>query len=459
LLPYSYLTILLTYGARKRPRFTSDLTTKYPQVTIQLPIYNERNTFSRLFSSISKLKWPQKKLEILVLDDSDDGTSDLADIEISHYSNLGFNIKPIRRADRIGFKAGALQNAIEHSNGEYIVIFDADCTPSEDFLETTIPLLESNSELGFIQTCLGYHNRSFNELTEAFALALDFHYHLELPGRQNLSLISTFNGSAGVIRKEALIDIGGWRWYTLTEDADLSARMAINGWKSRYLSEVVVGSDVPYSLGDFISQQSRWGMGGIQAAPKLLKPIWLSKYHNVPQKFEATIHLTYYLIFPVMAISSILLVFLTFFGFDPTPIYYSFFGLVSLIGSLGVSLAYTSSLRFAGQRINNKFPYVFLLGAIGIGVAPRLSVMLVRRLLSDKREFFVTPKYNLDPILNPTSVVFKKNTKSGYIEVVFIIMTLLGILYSFTNRIYIVIVSFLIQLLSYLITFYYLRKR
>jgi cellulose synthase/poly-beta-1,6-N-acetylglucosamine synthase-like glycosyltransferase len=169
---------------------------------------------------------------------------------------------------------------VEHSQGEYIAIFDADSTPQEDFLEATVPLLESDSELGFIQTRLGYNNRSFNELTEAFAIALDNHYQLELPGRQNLSLISTFNGSAGVIRKEALIDIGGWRWYTFTEDADLSARMAINGWKSRYLNEVVVGSEVPYTLDDFIKQQSRWAMGGIQAAPKLLKPIWLSRRHS-----------------------------------------------------------------------------------------------------------------------------------------------------------------------------------
>jgi cellulose synthase/poly-beta-1,6-N-acetylglucosamine synthase-like glycosyltransferase len=373
------------------------------------------------------------------LDDSDDETLDLVDIEISNYRKLGFIIHPIRRANRIGFKAGSLQNAIAHSNGEFIVIFDADCTPSEDFLETTIPLFESNTELGFIQTCLVYHNRSFNELTEAFALALDFHYHLELPGRQNLSLISTFNGSAGVIRKEALLDIGGWRWYSMTEDADLSARMATNGWKSRYISEVVVGSDVPYTLDDFINQQSRWAMGGIQAAPKLIKQIWKSKYHKIPQKFEATLHLTYYLIFPVMTISSILLVSLIFFGLDPTPIYYSLLGLLSLLGSLGVFLSYTSSLKYAGQNIINKTPYLLLLGVIGIGVAPRLSVMLVRSLLSKKREFVVTPTYNLDFKLNPTNIVFKKYTKSGYIEMIFIIITIIGIIYSFINRTYIVI--------------------
>ncbi|UCG68820.1 MAG: glycosyltransferase [Thermoplasmata archaeon] len=459
LLPYSYLCILLTYGAKRQKSYTNGSNTKHPPVTIQLPIYNENHTIHRLIKAISNIKWPKSKLEILVLDDSKDETSSLVENEITRYRSLGFNIKAIRRADRTGFKAGALQNAVEHSHGEYIVIFDADSTPQEDFLEATIPLLESNSELGFIQTRLGYSNRGLNEMTEAFAIALDNHYQLELPGRQNLYLISTFNGSAGVIRKEALIDIGGWRWYTLTEDADLSARMAINGWKSRYLNEVVVGSEVPYTLDDFIKQQSRWAMGGIQATPKLLKPIWLSKHHTVPQKIEATIHLTNYLAFPGMVISSTLLVALIVLGFDPKPIFYSSIGLVSLIGSLGVSLMYASSLRFAGHRIIGKIQYLSLLGAIGVGMSPRLSVMIVRDLLSKKSEFVVTPKYNADSNSNPTDVVLNKHSKSGaYIEMIFILITLVGIIYSLINKTYIVIISFIIQLLSYLITLYFLRK-
>jgi len=459
LLPYSYLCILLTFGAKKQNSYTNVLNTNHPPVTIQLPIYNERNTIHRLFEAISNLEWPKSKLEILVLDDSNDETSILVENEIDSYRSLGFDIKAIRRADRTGFKAGALQNAMEHSHGEYIAIFDADSIPREDFLEATIPLLESDSELGFIQTRLGYSNRSFNELTEAFAIALDNHYQLELPGRENLSLISTFNGSAGVIRREALIDVGGWRWYTLTEDADLSARMAINGWRSRYLNDVVVGSEVPYTLIDFIEQQSRWATGGIQAVPKLLKPIWLSRRHSIPQKLEGTIHLTNYLVFPVMVVSSALLVCLIVLGFDPKPIVYSSIGLASLIGSLGVSWMYASSLRFAGQRILDKIPNLLILGAIGVGMSPRLFVMMVRSLLSNKREFVVTPKYNMDGNSNPTDVVFNKHSKSGgYIEMVFIVMTLVGISYAFINNVYIVIGSFIIQLLSYLTTLYYLRK-
>jgi hypothetical protein len=200
-------------------------------------------------------------------------------------------------------------------------------------------------------------------------------------------------------------------------------------------------------------------MGGVQAASKLLKPIWLSRRHSFFQKLEGTIHLTNYLAFPVMVISSTLLVALIVLGFDPKPIFYSSIGLASLIGSLGVSLMYASSLRFAGQRILGKIPYLLLLGAIGVGMSPRLSVMMVGNVLSKKREFVVTPKYNMDSNSNPTDVVLNKKSKSGfYIEMVFIVITLVGISYAFINNAYIAIGSFIIQLLSYLTTLYYLRK-
>ena len=174
---------VLTYSAKRQNSLTDGLSTSYPPVTIQLPIYNERNSIHRPFEAVSNLRCPGSKLEILVLDDSDDGTSILVENEVDSYRSLGFDISVIRRAGRMGYKAGALQNALKHSRGDYIGVFDPDITPQEDFLEATIPVLESDSELGFVQTRLGFNNRGFNELTEAFAIALDNHYQLELPGR------------------------------------------------------------------------------------------------------------------------------------------------------------------------------------------------------------------------------------------------------------------------------------
>ena len=149
LLPYSFLCILLTFGARKQNSYVSGLKTEYPPVTIQLPIYNERYTIHRLFEAISNLRWPKSRLEILVLDDSDDETSILVENEVESYRSLGFDIRAIRRADRAGYKAGALQNALKHSHGDYIGIFDADSTPRKTFWKprypSSNPILDSDS--------------------------------------------------------------------------------------------------------------------------------------------------------------------------------------------------------------------------------------------------------------------------------------------------------------------------
>jgi len=459
LVPYSYLCFFLTIGAIKDTDKNSGSVTKNPSVTVQLPIYNERFIIHRLLKAVSNLEWPKSKLEILVLDDSKDETTNLVDNEISRYRSIGFNIRAVKRADRRGFKAGALQNALNHSHGEYIVILDADCIPPEDFLENTVPYLESDPELGFVQTRLGYHNRNFNKITEVVAIALDCHYVIEQPARQNLSLISNFDGSAGIIRKEALIDIGGWLHYTLTEDMDLSYRMAIHGWKSKYVKDVIVGSEIPSTLEDFSNQQSRWATGCTQAARKLLKPIWLSNRLSFTQKLESTVHLTNYFVFPAMTLSFILLILLSFVAFDPKPIFYSSFGFVSMVGSFGVSIMYVSSLRFAGQRILEKIPYLGIIGAIGVGLSPILSIAVVKGLFSDKHEFITTPKYNIDNDLNPTHIVLKKHSKSKtFIEAVFIVIASIGIIYSIINKIHVVTPSFVIQLLCYLITLYYLRE-
>jgi hypothetical protein len=160
-----------------------------------------------------------------------------------------------------------------------------------------------------------------------------------------------------------------------------------------------------------------------------------------------------------MVLSFTLLVMLTVLGFNPKPIFYSLTGLASIIGSWGVSMMYVSSMRFAGQRIIKKIPYLGLFGAIGVGLSPRLSISVVRSLFSKKYDFVTTPKYNIDSSSNPKHVVFKKHSKYGaYIEIVFIVITLMGIICSIINKLYIVITSFIIQLLCYLITCYYLRK-
>jgi len=456
MLPYSYLCYFLVYGAIKYKVKKTDKLKEHPIVTVQLPIYNEKLVFSRLIKSVCELNWPISALEILVLDDSSDDTSELIDSEIKEYRSRGFKIEVVRRKERTGFKAGAMQNALGHSHGECIAIFDADCIPQPDFLLKTIPYLEENPRLGFVQARLGHVNRNFNKISETVAIALDCHYLVEKTGRYSISLATNFDGSAGVIRKRAIYDLGGWNHETLTEDMDLSYKMRINGWESLYLRDVVVESEVPITLSDFKSQQARWASGCVQTARELLRRIWLSKNFSFLQKIESTIHLTNFFVFPAILLSFVSLVVIVVMGYDPQRIFYSVLGVTSSVGSLGVSIMYFSSVKFQKIRLRDKIPYLGLLGAIGVGLSAHYTISIFKSLLNKKNKFVPTPKYNLNNNDRPSTLKVRNSKRSWpYIEFALVIISIIGILSAVINYNYVAITSLFVYFICYsLITYY-----
>src|SRR4051794_35331829 len=105
-----------------------------PTVTIQLPIFNEQFVIDRLVDAVCKMNYPREKLEIQVLDDSTDETTDVARGVVERYAAMGHPITFVHRDNREGYKAGALQNGMQCSRGEFIAIFDADFAPPEGWL-------------------------------------------------------------------------------------------------------------------------------------------------------------------------------------------------------------------------------------------------------------------------------------------------------------------------------------
>jgi len=460
LLPYCYICYFFVYGATKYNARKVNKIKRYPVVTIQLPIYNEKLVFTRLLKSTTDINWPKSKLEILVLDDSSDDTNDLIDSEVYFYRSKGYEIRVIRKRIRKGFKAGALQNALTYSQGEYLVVFDADSIPSSNFLLNTIPFLEESPKLGYIQTRLGHINRNFNKITEMISIALDCHFMIEQPARDSLSLVTTFNGSAGVLRKQAILDIGGWSSETLTEDMELSYRMRINGWGSMYLRDVVVQSEVPLTLSDFKKQQARWSCGCAQTAKKLLKIILVSKNFSLLQKIESTLHMTKYFTSLGIFLSFLSLALMAILGYNPQSIVYSVLGLFSTLGAIGVSIMYFSAVKFQGLKLKEKMPYLGFLSVIGVGFSAHYSISVLKGLLIHKHKFVNTPKYNVNNSSNPSSLKTHNSIKSfPYVESTSVMICLAGIYSAYLNNIYIAISSLFIFLISYLFVIYYTFKK
>lgn len=276
-----------------------------PRVTVQLPVYNELYVVERLIDAACALEYPSERLQIQVLDDSTDETSERAARRVQFWRERGVDIALIQRGNRKGYKAGALQHGLQSATGDFIAIFDADFVPQPDFLRCTIDHF-SDPEIGMVQARWDYINRDSSLLTRAQAVLLDGHFVLEHTARNRSGRFFNFNGTAGIWRRRAIEDSGGWQHHTLTEDLDLSYRAQLEGWKFRFLRDLTVPSELPVEMSAFKSQQHRWSKGTLQTARKILPRILRSDL-GWKIKLEAFYHLTGNLAYVLMVVLAILM--------------------------------------------------------------------------------------------------------------------------------------------------------
>src|SRR5581483_6922760 len=284
-----YLVWLYMKNREKQPKDLPALDPT-PVVTIQLPLYNEMYVADRLIQSVCEIDYPRDRLEIQVLDDSTDETRSIAELAVRRHAAQGIDIKYYHRVDRTGYKAGALEAGMRVARGEYIGIFDADFIPARDFLLRLMPHFV-DPKVGMVQARWGHINQDYSLLTKIQAILLDGHFILEHGGRNRSGRFFNFNGTAGVWRRTAIEDAGGWQHDTLTEDLDLSYRAQLRGWRFVFVPDVIAPAEVPVEMNGFKSQQHRWAKGSIQTCRKLLPTILRS---DLPfgVKAEAFFHLT-----------------------------------------------------------------------------------------------------------------------------------------------------------------------
>ena len=274
-------------------------------MTVQLPLYNERCVVERLLDAVGALDYPADRLEIQVLDDSTDETSALAAAAVERLRARGLAVAHLRRAHRRGFKAGALAAGLEAARGELIAVFDADFVPPPGFLTATVPSF-ADPAVGMVQARWEHLNREASLLTRVQALLLDGHFAVEHRARHVAGCFFNFNGTAGIWRRQAIADAGGWAHDTLTEDLDLSYRAQLAGWRFVYLPDVAVPAELPADAASFKAQQRRWAKGSLQTARKVL-PRLLAARLPWRVKLEACAHLTANLSYPLMVALSLLL--------------------------------------------------------------------------------------------------------------------------------------------------------
>jgi cellulose synthase/poly-beta-1,6-N-acetylglucosamine synthase-like glycosyltransferase len=372
--------------AREAPR-PSRRAGELPYVTVQLPIFNERTVAVRLIRAALSLDYPPERLEIQVLDDSNDDTCALVDEEVARGVGLGIDIKAVRRSDRKGFKAGALDHGQSLAKGELFCIFDADFLPEADFLQHMVPYF-ADPAIGMVQARWGHVNRGDSILTRAESALLDGHFVIEHKVRHDSKVFFNFNGTAGLWRREAIVTAGGWEHDTLTEDLDLSYRAQLAGWKFVYLPRIVAPAEVPPDIAAFKSQQHRWAKGSVQVFKKLGWRILVSD-QPLRVKLEAFSHLTGNVGYPCVLMLAFLLPLSL--GLSDVFPHWIHLGLF-ITCTLSVVVFYETSQRAIGRPLVARLVDTVAAIALGIGMCVSQTRAVIEGLLPGTGVFVRTPK-------------------------------------------------------------------
>lgn len=383
------------FHPRRAPAPPSPLPDPLPDVLVQLPIYNERYVAQRALAAIGRFDYPRDRVTIQILDDSTDETTTLLEQTASALRRDGWRVDHLRRTGREGFKAGALAHGLEQNPAPFIAIFDADFVPPPDFLRRTLPCF-TDPGVGLVQSRWGHINAEYSLLTRIQALMLDGHFVIEHGGRFRSACFFNFNGTAGVWRRRAIIDAGGWQGDTVTEDLDLSYRAQLAGWRFVYAPDLESPAELPVQLAALRNQQHRWTKGASQTARKLLGPIWRAPL-PIHVKLEAAFHLLGNLPYLLMVALVLLLL----------PVYWlrhrhGFDWVIAVDLPMLVAGTFALASFYANARRElHRSPWLALallppLMALGAGLSLNNAWAAIEGWISRGGEFVRTPKYRIE---------------------------------------------------------------
>ena len=427
-----------------------------PNITVQLPIFNEMYVVERLLKAVSQLNYPIDKLEIQVLDDSTDETKEVCQQQVQQLRQQHLNIHHIHRQQRQGFKAGALAHGLTTASGELVAIFDADFVPPPDTLLKMVHYF-SDPQVGMVQARWSHLNRSYSKLTELQALMLDGHFVAEQTSRSRTGCFFNFNGTAGIWRINTINHAGGWQHSTVTEDLDLSYRAQMKGWTCVYLPDIRVPAELPMEMNSFKSQQFRWAKGSSQVAKQLLPCLLRADFPN-HIKWEAFFHLTnnfnYLLMLLLLLLSLPYQLYVMPYSWQYAVFFYvpmSLVTCISLISFYLVSLQHRKRRRFSWDMVQN----LLLLMGVGIGLSINQSLAVCDGLLRNNRDFVRTPKHGV--IVTTDSWIDKKYRAAKnwvpYLELAMMVYLVLTIAIALTNHHYLSLPFLVLFLAGYIYTF------
>ncbi|MBX3279678.1 MAG: glycosyltransferase family 2 protein [Acidobacteria bacterium] len=424
-----------------------------PRITVQLPLFNELYVVERLLESVTALDYPRHLLDIQVLDDSTDETVKIAAAAVDGYREQGFDIHYIHRADRTGFKAGALENGLKSAKGELIAVFDADFTPRPDCLRKMVDYF-SDERIGMVQMRWSHINAGYSLLTRIQEIMLDGHFVIEQTSRNRTGAFFNFNGTAGMWRRLAIEWSGGWQHDTLTEDTDLSFRAQLMGWRFVYLLDEDVPAELPVEMNAFKAQQRRWAKGLVQVGKKLMPRVWRHPQLTLQQKIELSFRLFGNCAAPLMIVLSVLHIPVLLVRFNQGLFHMLLLDVpLMLLATLSVVSFYGATILYRYPNQKRRLWMIPIVMGMGIGLVFSNTRAVIEGLLGIKSSFVRTPKYRVenskDNWLQQARLYGRKHGLLPLLELAFALYFVGAVLYALRSHIYATIPFLMIFLLGY----------
>ena len=256
-----------------------------PTILSQIPVYNDKEVIADTIDAVVNMRYPVDKHVIQVLDDSNNEATGIIAQKVAFYARQGFRIYHIRRANREGYKAGALNNGMTLCQASYIALFDSDCRPHPDFLYNMLPLILNDKKLAFVQARRFYSNHNHSLIARLMTLHMLMKFSLQV-SQSLINVPPFFEGHAGLWRYEVIAELGGWSCTQLLEDIDLSMKAFLAGYTSTYSLMNVCQSELPVTTSAAKIQLYRWCRGGALVIKAHRKNVIHSKILTIPHKIN-----------------------------------------------------------------------------------------------------------------------------------------------------------------------------
>src|SRR3989344_1042311 len=341
---YLILTVYsICTRARGREKSISD--EEAPLVTVQIPTYNERVAL-RCAARCLEFDYPKDRYEIIVGDDSSD--RQVSD-EIDAFARA-HNIVVTRRGSNQGFKSGNLNHMLQHSKGDIIVVFDSDFVPERDFLRRIVAPFVHDREVSGVQARWKFLNATQNAASVLGATIIAVFHQVVLPFMKK-SDIAMLCGSAEAVKKDTLVQLGGWKHGSLTEDIEYSLRLLRERKRIVYLDTLECAGEVPQTAKDLYRQQMRWAYGVCQAFKDHGKGIFLDRGISLREKFSIFVQASGYF-FSVFLLMTFAWGTISFVFHAPGPI-----DIPRFFSELGMNVLMTIGLLVAGMYSLERMQY------------------------------------------------------------------------------------------------------